>query len=98
MARPSMDPDSANYSNDDWTWGLDPREREEETVSSNTIENSIGATAFEEMLDNAEEHARGEREQEFVGDLRENYLRYGGQMFLSPKQYEWLEKIAERES
>jgi len=51
---------------------------------------------FEDLLDEAESNARAGFEQGFVSDIRDKYDEYGPEMFLSDKQNEILERIAER--
>ena len=48
---------------------------------------------FETLLRDAESQAKSEWAQEFVGDIQQRYEQYGGDMFLSQKQIEHLERI-----
>ena len=50
---------------------------------------------FEDLLDAAETNASTEWEMDFMFDLRERYKKYKNSMFLSPKQKETLENLAE---
>lgn len=50
---------------------------------------------FEELLASAEENASNDWETEFVSSLQERYEQYGVNMFLSDKQDEILNRIAE---
>lgn len=50
---------------------------------------------FEELLASAEENASSEWETEFVSSIQERYEKYGTNMFLSDKQDEILNRIAE---
>lgn len=49
---------------------------------------------FENTLDLADEGARNDWEKTFVNDIRTRYEQYGGEMFMSDRQKETLEKIA----
>lgn len=51
---------------------------------------------FETLLDDAEGNANSDWEMNFTADMREKFEDYGGEMFVSEKQLEWLEKIAYR--
>ena len=51
---------------------------------------------FEELLETAEEKARGGWETTFVDDLRDKFNEYGYDMFLSEKQLGALNLIARR--
>ena len=53
---------------------------------------------FEELLASAEENASNEWEAEFVSSLQERYEQYGVNTYLSDKQDEVLNRIAEGES
>lgn len=52
---------------------------------------------FETLLDDAEGNANSDWEMSFTADMRERYEDYGGEMFVSEKQLEYLERIAHRE-
>lgn len=49
---------------------------------------------FEDMLEQAEANANNEWELEFTSSIREKFNKYKGDMFVSEKQLEHLEKIA----
>ena len=49
---------------------------------------------FEDMLGEAEENASGDWEETFVSDLRDKFAEYGMSMYLSDKQKDILERIA----
>jgi hypothetical protein len=51
---------------------------------------------FDDILDQAEANANSDWEMNFTADMREKYEDYGGEMFVSEKQLEHLERIAER--
>ena len=51
---------------------------------------------FETLLDEAEAGARSSHEVEFVSDMRDSLDYYADQIFLSDRQLEWLESLAER--
>ncbi len=63
---------------------------------STTIEDSYGynVTDFNKDLAKAQAHAKGERECDFVEQIRERYQKFGVKAYLSEKQYEWLVEIA----
>ena len=50
---------------------------------------------FERLLSDAAANAANDWEQEFVDDMQERWTKYGKRMFLSEKQQEHLERIAE---
>ena len=52
---------------------------------------------FTELLSDAEGNAKNEWEEEFVDSLRMKYNQYGAGMYLSDKQVEILERIANGE-
>ena len=49
---------------------------------------------WEDLLAAAEDNASNEWEEEFVGDLRERYTKWGQRMLLSEKQQAKIEAIA----
>ena len=49
---------------------------------------------FEDLLDQAEGNANSDWEMEFTSNIREKFDQYKGEMFVSEKQLEHLEKIA----
>jgi hypothetical protein len=51
---------------------------------------------FDNLLDDAEGNANSDWEMEFTSNIREKYDQYKGDMFVSEKQLEHLERIAER--
>jgi len=52
---------------------------------------------FERLLDDADRYAAGEWQEEFVSDLRDRFEEYGMGMYLSDRQLEILERIANDE-
>lgn len=52
---------------------------------------------FEELLDDADLNATKAASLNFVSDMREKFEEFGHDMYLSPKQLEWLKKLAEAE-
>ncbi len=51
---------------------------------------------IEELLERAKDSARSDREREFLDGLADRFEEYGVRMFLSQKQWDWLESIADR--
>lgn len=49
---------------------------------------------FDNLLDLADEGAKNAWERNFIDEIRDRYEQYGGEMFLSDRQRETLEKIA----
>lgn len=49
---------------------------------------------LESALETAEDLAKSDREIEFVSSMRESFEEWGLRMFMSDKQYDWLERIA----
>lgn len=49
---------------------------------------------FEDLIDAAEDGASTDWEMEFIDGVKEKYEQYGGNMFVSDKQLEVLEKLA----
>ena len=49
---------------------------------------------FEDLLSAAEAEAKTGWEMDFTADIREKFFLYAGEMFLSERQLELLEKIA----
>ena len=54
-------------------------------------------TEFQDILDSADENASGAWEQSFVSDMQEKFDEYGLSMFISDKQQEIIERIANGE-
>ena len=52
---------------------------------------------FESLLSDAEINASSEWEMEFVADMRDRYEEYGTGMYLSDRQLEILERLANDE-
>ena len=51
---------------------------------------------FQDLLDTAEAEAREGYEQDFVADMLKLYARWGQEMYLSDRQKETLERIANK--
>lgn len=49
---------------------------------------------FTRTLVAAEKLADGEKEEDFVADIRVRFENFGMQMYMSEKQYDWLERIS----
>lgn len=52
---------------------------------------------FEEILDDAEMNAANDWEEEFVSDMKQKFEQYGIRMFISERQIEIIERIANGE-
>lgn len=52
------------------------------------------SVSFEVMLQEAEAFASTEWDMEFVSDLKDKYEAYGSNMYISAKQIQQLERIA----
>lgn len=52
---------------------------------------------FEELIDDAEMNAANDWEEQFVSDIKAKFEDYGIRMFVSDKQREILERIANGE-
>jgi hypothetical protein len=52
---------------------------------------------FEEILDDAEMNAANDWEEEFVSDIKLKFKQYGIRMFISERQIEIIERIANGE-
>lgn len=50
---------------------------------------------FQDLLDEAENNASGRWETEFVSDMRDRFEEYGTGMFISDKQNEIINRIAD---
>ena len=51
---------------------------------------------FEDLIGEADSNAKGEWEETFVSDMQDKYEEFGGEMFLSEKQDEILNRIASK--
>lgn len=60
------------------------------------VSDSYTDQEFEDLLDVADDQASGRKEQDFVSDMRDKFVEWGVEMFLSEAQQEWLERIANR--
>lgn len=49
---------------------------------------------FGDLMDEAEDEAKGSWEENFVSDIRDKFDSYGDRMYLSEKQEEILKRIA----
>lgn len=61
------------------------------------VRDSYDEREFKDILDAAEDNASGNWEETFVSDMRDKFDEYGLSMFLSDKQQEILERIANGE-
>jgi hypothetical protein len=59
-----------------------------------TISDLYADSEFEDLLSEAENNASGTWEIDFVTDMRDKWEQYGHRMFLSDKQNEILNRIA----
>lgn len=51
---------------------------------------------YEDLLDDAEDHAESVWENDFVADMRDRYEQYGDSTFVSYEQLDKLREIAEK--
>ena len=58
------------------------------------VEDVYTKVEFEDLLDEADDNASGRWDENFVSDIRGRYDEHGIRMFLSEKQDEILQKIA----
>ncbi len=64
---------------------------------STTVESfCTDSDEFEELLERALDSAKYAGERDFLAQLVERFEEYGMRMFLTQKQWDWLESIAER--
>ena len=52
---------------------------------------------FQEVIDEAEANTKNNWEDNFIGDMGGKYKQYGGKMYISEKQIEILQRIANKE-
>lgn len=58
------------------------------------VRDLMGVSEFENLLSDAEAEALPGKQEEFVGDMRDKFDQYQGQMYVSPSQLSWLRSIA----
>lgn len=67
-------------------------------MSNDTVRTRYTDVAeFEEQLEQAETNANNDFEMEFTSDMRVKYNKWGADMFISEKQADCLERIANRD-
>lgn len=61
------------------------------------VKDNYDEREFQDLLDSAEENASGNWEKTFVSDLQDKFEEFGTGMFLSEKQEDILNRIANGE-
>ena len=64
---------------------------------SEKVQDNYDHDEFQELIDDAESNAANDWEEEFVSGLASKFEEYGIRMFISEKQREILERIANGE-
>lgn len=64
---------------------------------SGKVQDSYTHDEFEEILDDAEMNAANDWEESFVSDMKQKFEQYGIRMFISERQIEIIERIANGE-